>query len=44
MTAEHKALFQVIGQNYVGPVEDVLINEPGRQKLALDFGTGIGLW
>lgn len=41
---QHRALNQLIGANYVGPVPDVLGFDPGRQKLTIDLCTGTGKW
>ncbi|KAJ7574846.1 S-adenosyl-L-methionine-dependent methyltransferase [Mycena floridula] len=45
----HRTLFRLIGAHFVGhgpggPVEQVLANEPNRQKIALDLGCGTGKW
>jgi hypothetical protein len=34
----------MIGDNYVGPVPQVLAPSPERRKLVLDMGTGPGYW
>lgn len=33
-----------IGDNYVGPVRDILRYSEVRQRRALDLGTGTGVW
>ncbi|KAF8651063.1 hypothetical protein AX16_004926 [Volvariella volvacea WC 439] len=40
----HAILRAKIGQNYVGPVGDVLAPDNGRVKLVIDLGTGTGKW
>ncbi|KAJ7123755.1 hypothetical protein C8R44DRAFT_840581 [Mycena epipterygia] len=46
MNAQHLALFQLLGAHYPQscPVSDVLAQEAGRQKFALDVCTGTGKW
>ncbi|KAJ7092438.1 S-adenosyl-L-methionine-dependent methyltransferase [Mycena belliarum] len=46
MNVSHLALFELIGGHYPSscPVSDVLLEEPGRQKFALDLCTGTGKW
>ncbi|KAJ6578742.1 S-adenosyl-L-methionine-dependent methyltransferase [Mycena vulgaris] len=46
MDVQHLALFELMGAHYPEscPVSDVLVEEPGRQKFALDVCTGTGKW
>ncbi|KAK0238947.1 S-adenosyl-L-methionine-dependent methyltransferase [Armillaria nabsnona] len=40
----HNALFRLIGTHYVGPVPELLMSEPGRQKIVVDMCSGTGKW
>ncbi|GAW09905.1 ubiquinol-cytochrome c reductase complex core protein 2 [Lentinula edodes] len=40
----HKALKELIENNYIGPVQEVLALQEGQQKVAIDLGCGIGEW
>ncbi|KAK0202660.1 S-adenosyl-L-methionine-dependent methyltransferase [Desarmillaria ectypa] len=40
----HNALFCLIGAHCVGPVPELLMSEPGRQKIVVDMCTGTGKW
>ncbi|KAK0446788.1 S-adenosyl-L-methionine-dependent methyltransferase [Armillaria borealis] len=40
----HNALFCLIGTHYVGPVPELLMSEPGRQKIVVDMCSGTGKW
>ncbi|KAJ7457052.1 S-adenosyl-L-methionine-dependent methyltransferase, partial [Mycena latifolia] len=46
MNVNHLALFEVMGAPYPDscPVSEVLAEEEGRQKFALDLCTGTGIW
>ncbi|KAJ7658506.1 S-adenosyl-L-methionine-dependent methyltransferase [Mycena rosella] len=46
MNVQHLVLFELMGAPYPDccPVSDVLAEEPGRQKFALDICTGTGKW
>ncbi|KAH7882073.1 S-adenosyl-L-methionine-dependent methyltransferase [Phlebopus sp. FC_14] len=40
----HRILHGLLGSHYIGPVAQVLADEPGRQKRVLDLCTGTGRW
>ncbi|TCD65162.1 hypothetical protein EIP91_003018 [Steccherinum ochraceum] len=40
----HALLKARLGRNYVGPVREILRQTVGRQRRALDLGTGTGIW
>ncbi|OCH87701.1 S-adenosyl-L-methionine-dependent methyltransferase [Obba rivulosa] len=40
----HSLLRRLFGNNYVGPVQEILAPTRGRVRRAVDFGTGTGLW
>ncbi|KAJ7143309.1 hypothetical protein C8R43DRAFT_1015054 [Mycena crocata] len=46
MNVQHLALFELLGGHYPDscPVGDVLAEDPGHQKYALDLCTGTGKW
>ncbi|KAF9228157.1 S-adenosyl-L-methionine-dependent methyltransferase [Gyrodon lividus] len=44
LNAQHKILRDLLRSHYVGPVAEVLANEPGRRKRVLDLCTGTGRW
>ncbi|KAJ7353077.1 S-adenosyl-L-methionine-dependent methyltransferase [Mycena albidolilacea] len=46
MNVQHRALFELMGGYYPDtcPVQEVLAQDPGRQKYALDLCTGPGKW
>ncbi|KAJ3867835.1 S-adenosyl-L-methionine-dependent methyltransferase [Lentinula novae-zelandiae] len=43
-SALHKALKELIENNYIGPVQEVLALQEGQEKVAIDLGCGIGEW
>ncbi|THH33357.1 hypothetical protein EUX98_g799 [Antrodiella citrinella] len=44
VNGQHALLKARIGHNYVGPVSETLRRTEGRQRRALDLGTGTGVW
>ncbi|KAJ8085179.1 hypothetical protein PM082_003966 [Marasmius tenuissimus] len=41
---QHEILKQLLGGNYIGPIDDVFTPNRDRQLIAVDIGTGMGQW